>query len=416
LKIAVLGGGFQGVCVALELAARGQEVDLYDENDSVITQAGAVSEGKIHLGFTYANDPTLRSAELMIRGALHFMKNIDRWVEMEGQSLSVSQPFYYGIHSDTMVTEDEIISYFHEVEAIYREMKKALKLNYLGDESNVIFEKLNDEKARDIFFANKILSAYKTIERAVDSQKLAVILRACILACKKISFIDQAQVIKIENDQDRLRVYYRKDKDKDKHEYVSTYDRVVNTLWHGRLKIDASLNLVPNRDWLYRYKLGIRFKCIDDISHIPSVTLILGSFGDIVNYDGQKLYISWYPSGMVDSSKEIQPPDWNGTHAPDKQLTEEQKMEIFDNSLEALSSIIPGLQKIKRNQIIDKDIRGGVIFSWGKTDIDDIDSELHKRYEIGVHSNRNYHSIDTGKYTMAPLFAVEVGNRILGQP
>jgi len=412
LKIAVLGGGFQGACVALELAARGQEVDLYDENDSVITQAGWVNEGKIHLGLTYANDPTLRSAELMIRGALHFMKYINRWVEMEEPSLSVSQPFYYGIHSDTMVTEDEIISYFHKVEVIYREMKKALKLNYLGDESNVIFEKLNDEATRDKFFTNKILSAYKTIERAVDAKKLAVILRARILASKKISFIGQAQVGKVEKDQDRLRVYYRKDK----HEYISTHDRVINTLWHNRLKIDASLNLVPNRDWLYRYKVGIRFQCIDDISYIPSVTLILGSFGDVVNYDCQKLYISWYPSGMVDSSKEIQPPDWNGIHAPDEQLTVEQKTEIFDNSLEALSTIIPGLQKIKRNQIIDKDIRGGVIFAWGKTDIDDIDSELHKRYEIGVHSYRNYHSIDTGKYTMAPLFAVEVGNRILGLP
>jgi len=412
LKIAVLGGGFQGVCVALELAARGQEVDLYDENDSVITQAGVVNEGKIHLGITYANDPTLRSAELMIRGALHFMKNINRWVEMEEPSLNVSQPFYYGIHRDTMVTEDKIISYFHRVEAIYREMKRTLKLNYLGDESNVIFEKLNDEKTRDKFFTNKILSAYKTIERAVDVQKLAVILRTRIFASNKIIFIDQAQVRKAEKDQDRLKVYYRKDK----HEYISTYDRVINTLWHNRLKIDASLSLAPNRDWLYRYKVGIRFKCIDNISYIPSVTLILGSFGDIVNYDGQKLYISWYPSGMVDSSKEIQPPDWNGIHAPGKKLTVEQKTEIFDNSLEALSTIIPGLQKIKRDQIIDKDIRGGIIFSWGKTDIDDIDSELHKRYEIGVHSYRNYHSIDTGKYTMAPLFAVEVGNRILGQP
>lgn len=411
MKIAVLGGGFQGACVALELAARGLEVDLYDENNSIITQAGVVNEGKIHLGLTYANDPTLRTAELMINGALHFMKNINRWIEMDESSVSLSQPFYYGICNDTIVSEDVINSYFHEVEYIYREMKESLKLNYLCDESSVVFKKLNDKETDNIFFRNKILSAYKTIEKAVDVQKLASILRARILGSKNINFICQARVGKVENERNRLKVYYHKDK----HDYVNLYDRVVNSLWHNRLKIDASLGIVPNNDWLYRYKVGIRFKCIDYISNLPSVTLALGPFGDIVNYGDQKFYISWYPSGMTDSSKEIQPPDWNGIYTPDKQLSVMQKREIFYNSLEALSSIIPGMQKIKRDQIIDINIRGGIIFSWGKTDIDDIDSELHKRYEVGVHSYRNYHSIDTGKYSLAPLFAVEVGNRILGQ-
>jgi hypothetical protein len=51
--------------------------------------------------------------------------------------------------------------------------------------------------------------------------------------------------------------------------------------------------------------------------------------------------------------------------------------------------------------------------AWGKTDIDDPQSELHKRYEIGIHSRCRYHSVDPGKLTMAPYFAEECAARIL---
>lgn len=58
-------------------------------------------------------------------------------------------------------------------------------------------------------------------------------------------------------------------------------------------------------------------------------------------------------------------------------------------------------------------VSGGVITAWGETDISDPASELHRRYEIGVNSAEGHHSIDTGKYTMAPLFARICADRIL---
>ena len=62
MHVAVLGAGFQGTCVALELAQRGVTVDLYDQNDTCITQAGYRNEGKIHLGFVYTKDSTFATA------------------------------------------------------------------------------------------------------------------------------------------------------------------------------------------------------------------------------------------------------------------------------------------------------------------------------------------------------------------
>ena len=55
-----------------------------------------------------------------------------------------------------------------------------------------------------------------------------------------------------------------------------------------------------------------------------------------------------------------------------------------------------------------------MIFAWGATDIDDPQSELHHRHDIGIHTTGNYHSIDPGKFTMVPMFAMEVADRLAG--
>ena len=59
-------------------------------------------------------------------------------------------------------------------------------------------------------------------------------------------------------------------------------------------------------------------------------------------------------------------------------------------------------------------MKGGVIVAWGETDIDDPGSELHERHRIGVRSDRGHHSVDPGKLTMAPYFALECAERVTG--
>ena len=66
-----------------------------------------------------------------------------------------------------------------------------------------------------------------------------------------------------------------------------------------------------------------------------------------------------------------------------------------------------------RPELIDVKVRGGAIVAWGDTDIDDPESELHRRYEIGVSTNGTYHSVDPGKLTMAPYFAEVCADRIM---
>jgi len=61
MRVAILGAGIAGSCAALELAARGHDVDLYDELEAPIRAASYVNEGKVHLGLLYAKDPSLKT-------------------------------------------------------------------------------------------------------------------------------------------------------------------------------------------------------------------------------------------------------------------------------------------------------------------------------------------------------------------
>ena len=133
-RVAVLGAGFQGCCVALELARRGVSVDLYDREDRCITQAGFRNEGKIHLGLVYANDPTFTTARVMVRGALEFGSAVRRWIERDLGDVCTPAPFDYVVHRDSMVSPETVAAHFATVDACLRETASATCLSYLDDE------------------------------------------------------------------------------------------------------------------------------------------------------------------------------------------------------------------------------------------------------------------------------------------
>jgi hypothetical protein len=182
--------------------------------------------------------------------------------------------------------------------------------------------------------------------------------------------------------------------------------QIVNALWAGRLAIDRTAKVAHHRPWMYRSKLGLVLARHASAATVPSVTFLLGSYGDTVRYDDGTIYVSWYPNCMVGSSSELVTPDFfSGLDASDRAA-------IVGCSMQAMAELIPALGSYGSSP--DAEIGGGVIAAWGDSGIDDLDSELHRRYDIGVSSYGRYHSVDTGKYTMAPLLAVEACDRIEG--
>ena len=179
---------------------------------------------------------------------------------------------------------------------------------------------------------------------------------------------------------------------------------VVNALWDGRLAIDAQLDLVPTRPWLYRFKHRVLARTPRDLTGLPSMTVVLGAFGDVVTQPrNDSIYLSWYPVCQTGWSQDLAPPaTWSAAATGTLPTTEQQL--IIRGTLAAFDHLIPGLGKAD-SAIAD----GGVIFAWGETDIDDGKSELHQRHQIGILAADGYFSINTGKLTSAPYFARELG-------
>jgi len=177
-------------------------------------------------------------------------------------------------------------------------------------------------------------------------------------------------------------------------------DCLVNCLWDGRLTIDAQLGLEPGRPWVYRLKHRITGRTPAALSAMPSMTIVLGAYGDVVTWPADdSVYLSWYRTCMSGWSQDQAPPEsWEA--ATSGLLPAVKQESICRDTMAQVERVIPGIGRI-REPVVD----GGTIFSWGETDIDDTASELHQRHEIGIAAADGYFSINTGKLTTAPYFA-----------
>ena len=403
MRVAILGAGNAGTCAALELAGRGLHVDLYDECSEPIRRASFHNEGKVHLGLLYAKDRTLRTAALMIRGALTFASLLDRWVGFDRSRIEISTPFLYAVHAGTMVQVEALQAHYASCQRLFADLQEACGGSYLGLDRSIEIEELPRAELESLLSPEHFVALFRTSELAVDPRTVAVLLREAALAHPRIHFV-RARVLGVARlDRGGLAVSFRQEGE----DSVERYDQVANALWHDRLRIDAQMGLGPDHPWLHRYKFANRILVPLADGNIPSVTCVLGPFGDIVNYGRNGLFLSWYPEGMIGSSRDLAPPDW------ERELTPERRHEVFRRSHAEWVARCPALATLEFRPT-DVDPGGGVIFAWGDSDVDDPASQLHERYEIGVHSTGGYHSVNTGKYTMAPCMGMKTAERILG--
>lgn len=401
-RVAVLGGGGAGSCVALELAAHGVGVDVLEQDDRPVLRASRVNEGKIHLGFLYAKDPSERTAALMARGALTFADHLSRWLGLTAGEHVLSTPFHYAVHRQSQVGVERLRRHYEGCCSRITAMEDDLGTSYLGRGERASVRELSRREIAELLDPDEFLTVFETSERSVDPRVVADRLRTAVTDEPRITFRGATRVAAVERDgRDRFRIVLA-DGTRE-----GPYEQVVNAAWCGRLAIDRTMGLAPARPWLHRHKFGNRVRVPLAPGALPSVTMVLGAFGDIVNFGDHGLYLSWYPTGMVATSQEADP--GSGWAA----LGEADRLAVFRRSLEVWRGFCPRLDAIPISDA-DVDASSGVIFAWGDSDIDDPASELHERHAIGVTSAGGYHSVNTGKYTTMPLLAMEAARRVLG--
>jgi hypothetical protein len=400
-EIGILGAGIMGCCLALELAQRGYRVDLIDLASSPMTGASLHNEGKLHLGFVYANDPSKETHGLMIRGSLFFSRIIEKLTRHNTDSLMSSRPFYYFVPTDSQLDMEALKKHFFDVDATIRRTTQTTGDHYLNRRYDRYYEQNSSADHARMFSPDMTLGSVKTEERAVSPIALANILVQAIKEQPNISFVGNTKVMaasRLACGSVEIELLHNGKSS------LKKYACVSNCLWDDKLRVDHTAGIVDNGPWLLRYKATINISAPAAInSNIPSATGILGSYGDIVNHDNGSYYVSWYPLCKILQSREE---DGRKLH----NLVHKGMLSrcIRKIVLRAYIPSMAGLLSNKNHYVVG----GGVILARGATDIDDPTSYLHQRSSIGPVAHGSYITIDTGKYCTAPLFALEAADMI----
>ena len=408
MRVGVLGGGLQGCCTALSLAARGIDVTLFDRNDRLLSRAAIANEGKIHLGYMYANDVSHATARMMMRGALAFAPFFARHLGLSAEAMTISRPAAYVVHRDSQRTVEQVSNYLATVHALIREISQGNQVSpgaYFGVDL-AAEPRLWSAAEREAEFDPEVaLAAFDTPEVAIDPVTLAAAVRERVMAEPRISVRLRHEVLEVGDSDGALDVGAATSDGS----FSERFDHVVNALWDGRMAINEKRGLRPNRPWLHRLKYGVSFRLPAGARLPPSATFVSGPFGEVVSYDDGLTYLTWYPVCLQAISGDVTPPDWPTFPA------EPLRTQLLEGTLGAMAKFVPSLRSLDVNELRDVIVKGGVIVAWGQTDIYDPASELHRRFEIGVTSEGRFHSVDPGKLTMAPYFADVCADRIAGE-
>lgn len=404
-ETAIIGGGLQGVSIAMELAARGHSVTLIEQDGCLINRASRRNEGKIHLGLIYAGDETMRTAFTQLKGAFSFFPLLQRWLGARTDDIGLSTPFCYLVAEDSLKSPELLLAHYDRLsEAAAQLMKNDSRLAYPNYANGRMAAPARFDNAR-WFAKNKSAAVFDTPEISINTDALAAVMNAAVKENPFIEILCGKRCELIERRSDGL---YAEGISNDGGWSIIA-DRICNCSWEGRLRLDAMMGLPPHPGWLHRLKYRLIAQLPEAMRAAPSATIVLGPYGDIVIRDDGSAYLSWYPTGCKGWSHDLEPPrDWQG---PSKGEADPKiARSIAKDALHHLGEWCPAIC-----EAIPKYVDAGAILAYGKTDVDDPDSELHDRTRIGVFAQDNYFSVDPGKLTTAPLFAIAAADAMTGK-
>src|SRR5262245_10836082 len=104
-----------GSSLALFLARHGVHVTLIDKAARPFAAASRWNEGKIHLGYLYSADHSLRTVDALLPGGLSFKRLTEELIGCSLERATTYEDDLYLVHRDSVVTPDIIGRYFEEV-------------------------------------------------------------------------------------------------------------------------------------------------------------------------------------------------------------------------------------------------------------------------------------------------------------
>lgn len=390
--VAVLGAGIMGTSTALFLARAGCTVTLFDRASSPMEGASRWNEGKIHLGFLYAADPSMHSAARMIPGGLAFKRLTEELIGASIAPAVTAEDDVYLVHPDSVVDADAMGRYFLRVRSLIEGAEGTDR--YLAPIGPV--ERLSD--GAEALSSDFIRTGFRVPERSVRTNWVADRLVDALAAEPRIRLLMSTSVVGVEPVAGSWDGPWTVHSDP---MVGACFDAVVNALWDGRLAVDMASGLAPEPGWSHRFRLSL-FVETDEYVGLPSVVLATGPFGDVKNYAGRHFYLSWYPAGLLAEGTDVEPPPVMDRLLPGA---------FIDAVRQGLTTILPPVGAVfdRAKEIA---IGGGWVFARGQGSLADSSASLHRRDRFGIRRAGTYFSVDTGKYSTAPWLAQQIANEI----
>lgn len=397
-RVAVLGAGIMGSSTALHLAREGAAVTLFDRAQAPFQGASRWNEGKIHLGFVYANDPTLDTARAMLAGGLGFKDQVE---QLTGTSLTPAitpTDEIFLVHRDSVTMPDAASRYLASVAELMRGHPDARR--YLTDVSRSRVTTLAPSELDALADPSMAVAGYRIPERSVDTNYVADAFVHAVDAEPLVAPAMGQEVAGVSpagDDAGRWVVHTGSERH-------GPFDAVVNALWQGRPRIDRSAGHRPDFAGQHRYRVSLFVETEREVE-APNVLLAVGPFGDLKNYGGRSFCLSWYPAGLLARSESVDPPRVPELSDPDRER-------IISAILGELDGIFGWTAEIARAAAQIR-VEGGWVYSQGRGTLDDPAASVHRRDRLGTSRLGSYFSVDTGKFAVAPHLAEELARTIV---
>jgi len=385
-----------GCSVALLLARRGARVALIDEASVPFANASRWNEGKIHLGYLYAGDPSLATARKLVPGGLAFKSIVEELIGSSIDDAITRVDDIYLTHRDSVVDAPSMAAYIDKVTDLIHDHPDAQRHMLGSGDARPV--RMTARELSAVTSSAQIVAGFWTPERSVQTSLLADRFIQAVDAEKRIEKIFNCRVEGIAESAGVWNVKSAPASD-------TAFDVIVNALWQGRAAVDTVSGFNDGEIWSYRYRLSLFVKTSQSC-RLPSVMIATGPFGDIKNYNGRDLYLSWYPAGLVVDSTKVSEEDPPSPGA-------ERERAVLRDTIAGLMEYFPDVPDIVENAESVK-IVGGWVIAPGSGSLADPASSLHRRDRFGVKRIGSYYSVDTGKYSTAPWLARRIADEILG--
>jgi len=385
-RIAILGAGMLGTILAILLGRQGVNVTVFEAAERPLDRAGRWNEGKIHLGYTYAADRSLETAQKLIPGGIAFQRIVEDLIDGSIESHLTTGDDVFLTHTKSAIDAEAMSHHFNAVWALLSQVQDGARRP----------SRLTRLELTDITRNADIVAGFRIPERSIDSNWLADRLVARLIASDRVELVCNCPVRALSQDGRNFRIVTSGGD-------FSGFDTVVNALWEGQSRIDNDMGR-PVQPLSYRYRVAVFAKAPG--ARLDNTLIMTGPFGDTKNYDGEHLYLSWYPAGLLlDRHQEHAPP------APE--LNDAMEADIGRNVLAGLGVYFPAVLDIPR--IAERQVvRGGWIVAHGEGTLSDPNSPLHRRDQFGISRHGSYYSVQTGKFSVAPWLASKLADGLLG--